>query len=391
MTYKIALIFDTAEARDALGSGLKHQIDGSVSAHVGDARQLGVVMQQEQPDVVLLAMPATDDAAFEQIEAATMRMPGVMVLLVSPDSSMLTLKRAMRAGVRDVLPAPMDAQTVQQAASYLRETRAINARVVDKSGPLHAFISAKGGSGCTFLATNLAHQLSTTGKRVLLIDLNLYFGEAATYLSDRKAEASVVDLARQSHRLDAALLEASVLKTHEGLHVLAAPQLPYQLESVTPEAVATVIGLARREYDFVLLDLGRYLNPVTVKALDLADRVQLVMGQTLPALNDAKRMTQVFDGLDYASEKVQLVLNRYARSSPVPLCEVENALQRKVSRTVPASDEAVLASINQGVPLAQLAPRDPVARALQDWAQALAPVALKPPRPRWLPQFARGF
>lgn len=390
MTFKISLIFDTVEARDALLGSLQPPHGATLSGHVGGPRVLAAVMQAEQADAVIVAMDDTGEHAFELIEAASRRMPGVMVLLVSPDSGLATLKRAMRAGVRDVLPAPMDAQSVRVAMDCLKESRSLNARALVQDGSLLAFLPAKGGVGCTFLATNLAYQLSNTGKRVLLVDLNLYFGEAATYLSDRKAEASVVDLARQCHRLDASLLEASVLKTHDKLHVLAAPELPYQLEAVTPETVAAVLGLARSAYDWVLLDLGRTLNPATVKALDLAERIHLVMGQSLPALNDARRMVQVLEGLGYPPDKVQPVLNRCARSSPIPLSQVESATRHKVARSVPASDAAVMASINQGVPLAELAPRDPVTRALQDWVQELSPVTVKPPRARWFPVFARG-
>jgi pilus assembly protein CpaE len=390
MTYKIALLLDTAEERDALMSRLKPLFGGVLTGHVGGARQLSTVIQQEQPDAVILDLSATDERAFEQIEAATLRLPGVLVLLVSPDGSLASLRRAMRAGVRDVLPAPLDDHTVQLALDYLKESMSIHARVVNNQGALHAFVPAKGGRGCTFVVTNLAYQLSTSGKRVLVIDLNLYFGEAATYLSDGKAEASVVDLARQSHRLDASLLQASVLKTHERLHVLGAPELPYQLEAVTPETVTAVLALARSEYDFVLLDLGRTLNPATVKALDLAERIHLVVGQTLPALNDARRMAQVFEGLGYPSSKVHLVLNRYSKSSPFSVEQVASATRHPVARTLPASDAAVQASINQGIPLAELAPRDPVTRALQDWVQEFSPVTVQASRARWLPRFARA-
>jgi pilus assembly protein CpaE len=391
MNQNIALIFDSLHTRDAWLNRPITPPDTSISTHAGGVRQLAAVMQKEQPDVVILEMPQTDEAAFAQIEAATLRMPRALVLLVSPDHDLQTLKRAMRAGVRDVLPAPMDGQTVQAAIERLTEARAVSAHGRDSLGVVHAFMPAKGGSGCTFLATNLAHGLSVAGKRVLLIDLNLYFGEAVTYLSDRKAEASVVDLARQSRRLDAALLDASVLKTHERLHVLAAPDLPYQLEAVTPDTVAAVIALARNSYDFVLLDMGRTMDPATVKALDLAERIHLVMGQTLPALHDAKRMTQVFDGLGYAAEKIELVINGYSKGNPIALGDVENATRLKVGRTLPTSEPAVMACINQGLPLAQLAPRDPVSRALQEWVQALAPAAAKTERARWFPTFARGF
>lgn len=384
-------MFETSEARDAFLNSFKPLADVTISAYVGGARHLLAVMQKELPDVVLLEQQAPDERDFEQVEAASMRSPGVMVLLISPDTGLNTLKRAMRAGVRDLLPAPLNGQTVQAAVEYLKDAKALNSRVEENNGTLYAFMPAKGGCGCTFLVTNLAYLLHKAGKRVLLIDLNLYFGDAAAFLTDRRTEASVVDLARQSRRLDGALLEASVLKVRDDLHVLTAPDLPYQLEEVTPDTLAAVIALARSEYDFVLLDLGRTMDPATVKALDLSERIHLVLVQSLPALKDAQRMVKVFEGLGYPNEKVQLVLNQYSRSSQIPLGDVENATRHKVNRMLPASSEAVQTSINQGVPLAKLAARDPVARALQDWAQELSPVTVKPGKQSWFATLTGGL
>lgn len=391
MTHKVSLMFETSEARDAFLNSFKPLADVTISAYVGGARHLLAVMQKELPDVVLLEQQAPDERDFEQVEAASMRSPGVMVLLISPDTGLNTLKRAMRAGVRDLLPAPLNGQTVQAAVEYLKDAKALNSRVEENNGTLYAFMPAKGGCGCTFLVTNLAYLLHKAGKRVLLIDLNLYFGDAAAFLTDRRTEASVVDLARQSRRLDGALLEASVLKVRDDLHVLTAPDLPYQLEEVTPDTLAAVIALARSEYDFVLLDLGRTMDPATVKALDLSERIHLVLVQSLPALKDAQRMVKVFEGLGYPNEKVQLVLNQYSRSSQIPLGDVENATRHKVNRMLPASSEAVQTSINQGVPLAKLAARDPVARALQDWAQELSPVTVKPGKQSWFATLTGGL
>jgi pilus assembly protein CpaE len=392
MSHKVALIFETNEERDQLVGKLKPMSSVSISAHVGGARSLQGVMVKEKPDVVLLALLRPDDAAFEVIEAATLRHPSVLVLLVSEDTGLTTLKRAMRAGVRDVLPGPLNAASVQAGVDYVKDSESITSRFVDNEGTLYAFMSAKGGCGATFLVTNLAYLLAKASKRVLIVDLNLYFGDAASYLTSRKSEVSVVDVARQSRRLDGSLLEASVLKVRDNLHVLCAPELPYKLEEVTPETVAAILALARTEYDFVLLDMARTMDPAAVKALDLAERIYLVTGQTLPALQDTLRMIAVFEGLGYGREKIMLVLNRYTKSSQIPLGEVERTTGYKVARVLPASDDAVLASINQGIPLAKLAARDPVARALNEWAQALAPVAVNAGgKPSWFSTLTGGM
>lgn len=378
MTSRISLICATPETREKVVRQFASPPGVDITVHVGGARTLLSVMQKDQPDVLLLDLPEPDDTDFELIDAATQRIQGVLVLMVSNDASMATLKRAMRAGVRDVLAAPLSDETVKVALDYLRDARANTSRFGDSSGEVHAFIPAKGGCGATFLATNLAYVLAKSGRRVLLIDLNLYFGDAATYLTDRKAPANVVDVARQARRLDGALLGASVLKVRENLNVLVAPDMPYQLEEVTADNVAAIIALARTEYDFVLLDLGRAMDPPTVKALDVADRIVMVVEQSLPALKDARRMAQVFEGLGYGRDKVRMVLNCFTKSSLIRAEDVEKATGLAVTRQIPDSDEAVRTAINQGDPLPRLKPKDPVAKALQQWALDLSPVTVKP-------------
>lgn len=390
MTLKASLICSSPQEREALVTRLASMRGVEINVHVGDAMTLLAVMQKERPDVVLLDFPASDENAFEQIEAATLRMPGVLVVLVSPDPSMDLLKRAMHAGVRDILPAPMSPSTVQRAVDYLHESQSISSRFMAHEGGLLAFLPAKGGSGCTFLASNLGYTLAAGGKRVLLVDLNLHFGDMAVYVTDRKPVSSIVDIARQSHRLDGALLASSVLNARENLHVLAAPILPYKTEEVTPETLQNIIALARCDYDFVILDLDRTMDPTTIKALDMAERIYLVLQLSLPAIQDVKRIATVFQSLDYSQAKLNLVVNRHEKQNVIRLDEVEQATKIKVARAIPASDEAVMASINQGVPLPMLFARDAVSRALREWARDLSPVAVKPGR-NWLATLTGGL
>lgn len=390
MTTKFSLICATAEQRQRVLNECASPSGVEITVHVGGARNALAVMQKEQPDVLLLDLDQPDESAYELIDAATQRVPGVMVLLVTADASINALKRAMRAGVRDVLAAPLTSDTLKLAQDYLRDAQANSSRFSDRSGEVHAFLSAKGGCGATFLATNLGYLLAKSGRRVLLIDLNLYFGDAATYLTDRKAPASVVDLARQAHRMDAALLDASVLKVRENLDLLVAPELPYQLEGVTADNVAAMIRLAHTEYDFILLDLGRTLDPATIKALDMADRVVMIVEQTLPALKDARRMVTVFDELSYGKDKLRLVINGYSKSALIRTEDVEKTIGLKVIRHIPASEEAVLNAINRGDPLPRISPRDPVSRALQQWAQDVSPAHVRPEK-SWFATLTGGM
>jgi pilus assembly protein CpaE len=378
MNLKASLICASAQEREALLTTLVTPAGVEINVHVGDARRLLAVMQKDLPNLVLLDLPTADNAAFEQIEAATLRVPGVMVLLVSPDPSIDLLKRAMQAGVRHVLPAPLNKNSVLSAVDYLRESASLSSRLVTNDGELLAFLNAKGGSGSTFLASNLGYALAATGKKVLLVDLNLFFGDLVTNVTDREPGSSVLDLARQGDILDASLLASSVLAARENLYVLAAPLLPYRSDVLTPAVLQKILELALGEYDFVILDVGRTLDPTSIKALDLATRIYLILQLSLPAIQNVKRIETVFEGLGYGQDKLNVVVNRYEKNGAIGLGELERATQTKVARTVPASYEAVMASINQGVPLPMLLPRDDVTHVLQAWANDLSPVTLKP-------------
>lgn len=378
MTIKVSAICSSEETLAALNVPDPKRTEVVFSAHTGSAETLASVLRRDQPDVVLLDFPFADEAAMEQIEAALIKVPGTHMVLVSPDRSVEFLMRAMRAGVREVLPAPLNTQTVQQAVKHVQGHQHIGTRHRDVVGQVLALIPAKGGAGATFLATNLAYALAKQGQRVALLDLNLYLGDAAMLLGNNNVASSVVDLARQTHRMDATLLSSSMIKFSEHLHVLAAPESPEHVNEVSVEALEEIIELARHHYDFVVLDLSGMLDPLTIKALDLADSIYLTVQLNLPFIRAAKLMVTVFRTLGYSNSKLNVIVNRYEKAGDISLTDAEKATSLKVLRTIPNSHTAVDASVNQGVPLLKLAPRDPVARALQEWGQELAPIAGQP-------------
>jgi pilus assembly protein CpaE len=383
MTIKVSVICSSEETLAALNVHDPKRTGVVFAAQTGSAQTLASVLRREQPDVVLLDFPVADETAMEQIEAALIKAPGTHMVLVSPDRSVEFLMRAMRAGVREVLPAPMSPLTVQQAVKHAQGHQHIGSRHQDIVGQVLAVIPAKGGAGATFLATNLAYALAKQEKRVAVLDLNLYLGDAALFLGNSNPVSCVVDLARQAHRMDATLLDSSMIKFSEHLHVLAAPESPEHVNEVSVEDIEEIIELARSSYDFVVLDLSGMLDPLAIKALDLADTIYLTLQLNLPFIRAAKLMVAVFRTLGYSNNKLNVIVNRYEKAGDIGLAEVEKATSLKVLRIIPNSHTAVDASVNQGVPLLKLAPRDPVARALQDWAHELSPMPV-PRNKGWL-------
>ncbi|TXL66059.1 response regulator receiver protein [Zeimonas arvi] len=317
-------------------------------------------------------LPMVGDAELSLIEATLASHPRTTLILVCNDNSSEFLLRAMRAGIREIVLPNSPADSLAKAFERQLDRHATAAGPARKARTI-AFLSAKGGGGATFLATNLGFALASRERKVALFDLNLQFGDASLFVSDQRATRSIADVAREIGRLDPAFLEANMMHPQTGYCVLAAPETPERAIDVKPETVERIFGLARTRYDFVLVDVGRVLDKVTVRALDEADTIYVVIQSTLPYLHNAKRLIGVLTGLGYDRDKIKVLLNRYVKSDEIGVTEIEKTLGAKVEIQVPNSYAAVAYSINHGLSLTKHAPRDPVARSLADMASTLAP------------------
>lgn len=320
------------------------------------------------PDALILDQPLVEGGDLERLERLNHLYPRLAFILICQDQSPAFLIKAMRVGVREVLPSPVNAETLLPAM----------VRIAEKKGDFHeqgkvlAFISCKGGSGATFLSTNLGYALATQeNKRVALIDLNLQFGDAAMYVTDKKPQATLADVAQQIHRLDASFLASSMLSINANFSVLAAPEDPTLANEVTPEHIDAILNLAKRHYDYVLLDVGHNLDAVSISALDQADMIFPIMQATMPYIRYGKQLLGVFQSLDYRKDKIHLIVNRYGKGGEISLQDMKTAYGAGIFKIIPNDFNLVAASINQGVPVLKLDPRNPISKAIGLLAKGL--------------------
>jgi pilus assembly protein CpaE len=148
--------------------------------------------------------------------------------------------------------------------------------------------------------------------------------------------------------------------------------------------VRRIVQLARATHDHVVIDVGRALSPVTLQALDLADRVFAVLQLTLPFIRDAQRLKRVFASLDYPRDKIRWVVNRHQRDGSLGVADLERALGTDRIATLPNQYDVVAAAVNQGLPVAEIDARSGIARGLAALVSELLPVeASAQPRWRW--------
>ncbi|MES2977140.1 MAG: AAA family ATPase [Pseudomonadota bacterium] len=365
---KIAIISPSSQHLQDMGDALEgkgHQ----VSLTVGGKSRMAGLAQEDAPDVMLVDGMCCDPAELAQVEHVTSRHPRIAVILLCATQTPEFLINSMRVGVREVLPSPATADALLPAIARVQAR--LKGQQSPAAGKVLAFIACKGGSGATFLATNLGAQLSEN-RSVLLIDLNLQFGDALSFVHDGRPASTIADIAHDIRRLDASFLAVTAVKVAPNFHILAAPEDLSQAMEVKPEHVDTIINLAATQYDFVLLDLSRTLDTLNIKALDRADRIFPVLQANLPSVRNANKLLGVFKSLGYAAAKVELVLNRFEKTGDIGLEEIQRSLGVAALRTVPNAFKEVNGSINEGNALPQTR-SSPVTRSLADFAMTLNP------------------
>ena len=336
----------------------------------GGKSKMRVVAEKEQPDLMLVDGMCCDPDELDQVEYVTTHHPKIAVILLCATNTPEFLINSMRAGVREVLPSPVSFIALEAAVNRIAAKRV--GSPTKPLGKILAFMPCKGGSGATFLATNLGYQLAEA-KSVLLIDLNLQFGDALSFVHDDKPASTLADLAHDISRLDASFLAASTVKITSGYSILAAPEEPSQAMEIKPEHIDAILDLAVKQYDFILLDIGRSLDTLSIKALDRADRIFPVLQAGLPYLRNANKLLAVFKSLSYPIDRIELIVNRFEKNGTIGIDDIRRSVGAVSLHTVPNSYKEVNASINHGDPLIETARSNTVSKNLAELALSLSP------------------
>lgn len=366
---KIALISPNKHHLEEMGRSLRAK-GHRVALIDGGKSKMRSVAEQEEPDLMLVDGMCCDSSELLQVEYLGMHHPKVAVILLCATHTPEFLLNSMRAGVREVLPSPVAQEALDGAVE--RIAAKLKGGKSGANGKILAFMPCKGGSGATFISTNVGYRLAES-RTVLLIDLNLQFGDALSFVHDGKPSSSLADVSRDIGRLDASLLAASAVKVNPNYSILAAPDDISKSMEVKPEHIDAILEVALGQYDYIVLDMGRTLDTLAIKAMDRSFRIFPVLQASLPGIRNAKSLLAVFKSLGYPTSKVELIVNRFEKGGAIGLEDIQRSLGSFTVRTIPNSFKEVNTAINQGNALSEIARTNVVSKTLGELALSLSP------------------
>ncbi len=368
----VVIIDADAKSRQYLKILLQEIQQVNIAGEAIDAVRGYELVKELKPCLVILDLfPGEVDHWLKFAEKITQNFPKTMLFVASSQSKPEVIINAMRAGSRAFLSKPLDKDDLLNAVRNAIRWHGDKAEG-ESGGKLVAVFGAKGGVGTTTIATNLAVNLVThTKKSVVLVDLNLQFGQTSLFLNVQP-KYSIVDVANNIKELDPHLFKGALSQHASGVCLLAGPPRVEEAESIRGEHLHEILILLRSIFDFIIIDTNKVLDDLTVKALGQSDAIITVFTVDLPSIYNTRRCLDIFQRMGFGQDKVLLVMNRDSLNWDITSEELVKSIAYPMYWRIPNQDYATVAgAINQGIPISQSAPRSKIGVSFSNLAEKL--------------------
>lgn len=386
MATKVLVVDDDLNIQRVLVFALKQEGYEVIVAADGAA---GVELALEaKPDLILMdvAMPKLDGyAATQQIRAAEQgtRVP---IIMLTAEAEVEQRVKGLRAGADDDIVKPFHPlELMARIKALLARGGPSTPRTAAEAptmGRLCVFYPAKGGVGTTTIAINTAIALARElRRRTGLIDANLQFGDLRVFLDQGLDTASIVNAVNEPD-LDLDLFHKLMVRHRSGIELLLAPPNPAAADIVverqrqSPAVLNTVLSLARRLFDYTLVDMSQTIDDFNLQLFDEADVIYVVMTADLSCLKNVRLVLETMDSLGYEKDKVQLVLNRSNAYTGINLGNAESALGRTIDYQIINEYRGAISALNSGEPFMSSRPDSTLGRSVLDFARAIDKVTV---------------
>jgi pilus assembly protein CpaE len=342
---------------------------------------------RSQPFDLILAEGLAVSGAIGPIREATRNQ--IPIVVVAPAGDVEARIAFIEAGADDVIVATFSQGELEAKVEALLIRTGRNRPTGpsgEGAGRIVTFFSPKGGVGTTTLAVNSAVLLSAGrdtlqghGGRVLLIDLDLQFGQVATHLN-LTPRYDISDLCADEQALEDPSVAASYLTAHpSGVSVLAAPLSPEADFRISVDQVEQAVGALRPAFDHILVDCGSRLDARTLWMLEQADTHVFVIFPEIAALRATTLMLGFLAETATLRAATHLVVNHIFPKELLKTRDVENLLKAKPAAEIPYTEVDMIRAVNEGQPVVLGRPSSPASHAIQELAVAIVGAEWKRP------------
>ena len=392
---RVLIVDDIEETRTNIRKALSFESRIDVVGEAENGFQAIDMACKYKPDIILMDINMPDLDGIQATERISLKCPTASVIVISVQGEQDYLRKAMLAGAKEFLIKPFSPDELIQAVVTVydknkqRSVQVYAHQVLEqgyvKSPKIITVFSGKGGVGKSLISANLAAGLNALNKKVVVLDLDLMFGDVAA-MFNLKVKETIYHVVQEIDKLDAESLLPYLLETKSGVRVLAAPLRPEQSEIITGKHVEKILRLLKETHDYVIVDTPAQLTD-PVLALDQSNLTLLVNTLNVPVLRHNRTVLEVMDTLNYPTDRVRLIINRADLDTGVKPKDIKTALGMEPYILLPEDKYADL-SINRGEPLVEMKPNSKWAKQMTKLIEMVFSEDERKKSESWLSRFS---
>ncbi|EGQ7762131.1 AAA family ATPase [Vibrio sp. Vb5032] len=348
----IWIVYSTSNFKIHIADELSRCVNLNIDWIELDTFNLDFVKNKQVPDLIYIETGESwaQKVAHVYSSDSSLQHNHTALIVFGDENDTASLKMALRLGATDYLSRSVDFGELYPLLKSTADEKIAN----KKMGDLTLFINTKGGSGATTLAINTAIELSSYAKsKVLLVDLDMQFSDAADYLNC-KPKYNINDVIDSVNDLDELSLEGLVYQHPSGLNYLCFNQNDPKGNYKHAVQVSKLLPILRQFYSHIIVDLSHGVEHVYQQIVSPATHVFLILQQNVTSVKHAVSYIRSLE-LDYglSSHQVELIVNRFEKKSTISLKDIENAVSGHAIHLVPNNFAIAIESANLGNPIVQ--------------------------------------
>src|SRR5690242_18091724 len=330
-------------------------------------------------DLVIVVSPGGDPSGSDMVDRAVKHRPDRPVVVMTDTPVNGFLRQVFEAGADDVITLPQPSEEVAFILQKVIARRKGLTMPGRASASLIPILGPKGGTGKTLVATNLAVALAQRDANVVLVDLDLQFGDIGLALG-LSPERTMYDLMKAGQPFDHEKLDRHLIRHSSGVKVLIAPTRPDQASAVSVEYLRDIYASLRTMCDAVIVDTPPGFTSEVIATIDVSSEICMVGMLDSLSLKNTKLGLETLDLMGYDGEHVSLVLNRADSRVGITPDDVSTIVGRAPDVSIP-SDREIPRSINEGTPIVAARQGSGAAKAFRDLADRYARTSAPAPAP----------
>jgi pilus assembly protein CpaE len=294
--------------------------------------------------------------------------PGTKVIVIGRSNDVALYRELIRQGISEYLVSPLNPIQVIEAVASL-----YHGHSAGPIGKVFAFYGARGGSGSSTFAHNVAWSVAEDQKiATTVIDLDTAFGTTGLDFNQDIGQG-ILEALTSPERLDEVMLERLLLRHTDRLSLLISPALVDRETEITPEAVEIIIEAVRQISPCVVVDLPHTWSPWVKQVLTSADEIVITATPELSSLRNGKNLHEILTLARPNDQPLKFVLNQVGvpKRPEIPVKDFANAMGCDPSIVVPFDPQVFATANNNGQAIAELNAQSKPAQLFRDLAQIL--------------------